>query len=120
LRSAANGNVVEAEARLPDLVLDASPDIVAALRDRALAPLRAETESSRSGLEATLLSWLRHRVAQIGIASELGVHPQTVRYRMNRLRQLFENELEDPEQRFALEPALRAKENAPNEDSRGA
>jgi hypothetical protein len=109
VRTADAGNVVEAEERLSDLVLEASPDIVEALRDRALRPLRAQTESSRARLEATLLAWLRHRGVQTTIASELGVHPQTVRYRMNRLRELFDNELEEPETRFALELALRAK-----------
>jgi hypothetical protein len=113
VRGADAGAVVEAEERLSDLLLEASPDIVAALRDRALQPLRAQTESSRARLEATLLAWLRHRGAQSAVASELGVHPQTVRYRMNRLRELFDRELEDPETRFALELALRAKAQAP-------
>ena len=46
--------------------------------------------------------------ARAAIAAELGVHPQTVRYRLGRLRALFGNALEDPERRFALELALRA------------
>jgi hypothetical protein len=112
VRIANAGEVVEAEGRLSDLVLEASPDIVAALQDRALWPLRAETDSSRARLEATLLAWLRHRGAQGAVASELGVHPQTVRYRMNRLRELFDNELEEPDTRFALELALRADARA--------
>jgi hypothetical protein len=115
VRSADPGNVVEAEVRLSDLLLEASPDILAALRDRALQPLRAETKSSRTRLEATLLAWLRHRGAQTAVASELGIHPQTVRYRMNRLRELFDNELDEPETRFALELALRAKAHAPKQ-----
>jgi len=118
VRSAHAGSVVEAEARLSDLLLEASPDIVAALRDRALRPLRAETASSRARLEATLLAWLRHRGAQTAVASELRVHPQTVRYRMNRLRELFDNELEEPETRFALELALRAEARTPTQRRR--
>jgi PucR C-terminal helix-turn-helix domain len=113
VRGADAGSVVAAEERLSDLVLEASPDIIAALQDRALRPLRAETESSRARLEATLLAWLRHRGSQTAVASELGVHPQTVRYRMNRLRELFANELNEPETRFALELALRAEARAP-------
>lgn len=115
MRSADPGNVVQAKERLSDLILQASPDIVAALADQALRPLRAETEASRARLEATLLAWLRHRGAQTAVASELGVHPQTVRYRMNRLRDLFENELDEPETRFALELALRARSLTPTE-----
>jgi len=81
---------------------------VAALRHRSLAPLRDETDASRARLESTLRAWLRHRGAQAAVAAELGVHPQTVRYRMGRLRELFGGDLDDPEARFALEVALRA------------
>jgi hypothetical protein len=104
---AATGHVAQAEEHLAQLVLEASPDIIAALRDQALAPLIAETPASRRRLAATLLAWLRHRGAQAAIATELEVHPQTVRYRMGRLRELFGGALEDPDQRFALELALR-------------
>jgi DNA-binding PucR family transcriptional regulator len=41
------------------------------------------------------------------VAATLGVHPQTVRYRMARLRELFGARLEDPEARFELSLALR-------------
>jgi DNA-binding PucR family transcriptional regulator len=80
---------------------------VDALRRDALAPLADETPASRARLEATLLAWLRHQGAQAAVAAELDVHPQTVRYRMARLRQLFGTDIEDPDKRFALELALR-------------
>lgn len=105
-RGAGAGVAIEAAAHLPALLLAQAPDIVAALRDRALAPRREETPSSRVRLESTLHAWLRHRGAQAAVAAELGVHPQTVRYRMGRLRELFGVDLEDPEKRFALELAL--------------
>lgn len=108
LGQASPGEMVEAEAHLADLALAASPDIVRALRDRALAPLDGETATSRARLESTLMAWLRHRGAQAAVAAELGVHPQTVRYRLRRLRELFGAALEDPDRRFALELALRA------------
>ena len=95
-----------AERRLAEIALRGAPE-VAALRRRLLAPLDGQTPASRARLEATLLQWLRHRGAQGAIAAELGVHPQTVRYRMARLRDLMGETLEDPEQRFALEMALR-------------
>jgi hypothetical protein len=101
------GSPVIAERRLAEIALRGSPE-VAALRARLLAPLDGQTPASRERLEATLLQWLRHRGAQGAIAHELGVHPQTVRYRMARLRELMGDGLEDPEQRFALEMALRA------------
>ena len=108
MRTAAAGQVIHAETHLAELVLEASPDILAGLRERALAPLMQETASSRARLEATLLSWLRHRGAQATVAAELAVHPQTVRYRLGRLRELFGADLENPDKRFALEIALRA------------
>jgi hypothetical protein len=111
-RTAADGAVVDAEDHLAELMLEASPDIVAALRDQALAPLAAESASSRARLETTLLAWLRHRGAQAAVAAELGVHPQTVRYRMGRLRELLGSGLEDPDMRFALEIALHVPQRA--------
>lgn len=99
--------LVVAEERLADIALGAAPEILEALRARLLAPLDGETPASRARLETTLLQWLRHRGAQSAVAGELGVHPQTVRYRMGRLRELLGEQLEDPESRFALELALR-------------
>ena len=37
------------------------------------------------------------------------MHPQTVRYRLGRLRELFGDALEDPDARFELELVLRAR-----------
>jgi DNA-binding PucR family transcriptional regulator len=42
-------------------------------------------------------------------AAALGVHPQTVRYRIARLRELFGAALDDPESRFELQLALRGR-----------
>jgi hypothetical protein len=104
---AAPAGAVRAEDRLADLALGAAPEIARALRSRALAPLAGETAASRLRLEATLRAWMRHRGSQGAIARELSVHPQTVRYRVRRLRELFGEALADPERRFELEVALR-------------
>jgi DNA-binding PucR family transcriptional regulator len=105
--ASADEPLVIAHERLAEIALGAEPEIVAELRARLLAPLDGQTPASRARLEETLLQWLRLRGAQGAIAAELGVHPQTVRYRMTRLRELLGDALEDPEQRFALEMALR-------------
>jgi hypothetical protein len=99
--------LVVAEQRLADIALRAAPEILAALAEQLLAPLAKQTPASRERLSVTLLHWLRHRGAQGAVAAELGVHPQTVRYRMARLRELLGDALEDPDGRFALEMALR-------------
>jgi PucR C-terminal helix-turn-helix domain len=102
-----DAELVVAERRLADIALRETPEVVSALRERVLAPLRDESERSRTRLEATLLAWLRHRGSQRAIATELAVHPQTVRYRLRRLREVFGASLEDPDRRFELEIALR-------------
>jgi DNA-binding PucR family transcriptional regulator len=104
---------VVAERRLAEIALGSAPEILAALRRHALAPLDGQTPASRERLQATLLCWLRHRGSNAAVAAELGIHPQTVRYRMTRLRELMGEQLEDPEERFALEMALRGGERLP-------
>ena len=70
---------------------------------------RSETELSRERLGSTLDAWLRHRGRTEAVAKALHVHPQTVRYRLARLRELFGTRLDDPDGRFELELALRAR-----------
>ena len=62
----------------------------------------------RARLAETLLAWLRHRGERGPIAAELNVHRQTVGYRVNQLREIFGDALEDPDARFELELVLRA------------
>jgi hypothetical protein len=75
-----------------------------------LGPLAEETPASRSRLEATLLAWLRRDGDVPAAAADLHVHAQTVRYRLARLRELLGDALDDPDARFELEAALRAKQ----------
>ncbi len=100
--------LIVAEDRLADIALSAGAEIVAALGERILAPLAGETKASRRRLEETLLAWLGHHGSQRAVAEQLGVHPQTVRYRVRRLRALFGANLEDPDRRFDMLMALRA------------
>jgi DNA-binding PucR family transcriptional regulator len=43
------------------------------------------------------------------MARALGLHAQTARYRLGRLRELLGNDLDDPDARFELELSLRAR-----------
>ena len=92
-----------------DLILRAEPRLTDGLARERLAPLDAETPLSSERLSATLLAWLRHGGDVRATADELFVHPQTVRYRLGRLRELFGPALEDPDARFELELVLRAR-----------
>jgi hypothetical protein len=102
-----------ADDHLTLLALHADPGLAAALADRGLAPLASVTGPARERLAETLRAWL-DRPGQIqAVAAVLGVHPQTVRYRLRQLRDLYGLALEDPEQRLALSLALRASSPDP-------
>ena len=96
------------------MVLGAAPEVLGQLADRVLAPLDGLTDGKRQTMEATLAAWLRHWGQRAPMAHELSVHPQTVGYRVGRLRELFGDVLEDPDARFDLELALRGRATVPH------
>lgn len=96
------------EDHLLDIVLHAEPGALADLTAHRLAPLDAERPASRERLAETLLAWLAHDGHRAAIGRELHIHPQTVGYRVGRLRELFGEALDDPQVRFELELVLRA------------
>lgn len=93
---------------LSRIVLGAEPQVMADLAARRLAPLQTLGETKRGVLEETLLLWLVHWGQRLPVAHALGIHPQTVGYRVAKLKDLFGGDLEDPEVRFELELVLRA------------
>jgi hypothetical protein len=97
---------LDTEERLPELVLRADEPALADLRAQALAPLADLTDSAREKLTETLRSWLLHQGRRDAVAAELFVHPQTVRYRMTQLRELYGARLEEPTTVLALVLAL--------------
>jgi hypothetical protein len=104
-----SGGLLLAERHKLSLLLGIDRRLARDVADTALAPLEAETELSRERLGSTLDAWLRHRGRTEVVAKALHVHPQTVRYRLARLRELFGARLDDPDARFELELALRAR-----------
>ncbi|GAB3065232.1 helix-turn-helix domain-containing protein [Intrasporangium mesophilum] len=100
------GIPIDSEQHLADLVITADPDALADLRAQVLAPLAELPPATRDRLSATLLSWLLHQGRRDEVAAELHVHPQTVRYRMGQLRELFGDTLGDPALVRALVLAL--------------
>ena len=99
---------LDTEARLAELVLLADGDALADLRQAVLAPLEGLTDSAREKLVETLRAWLLHHGRREKVAAELFVHPQTVRYRMTQLREIYGPRLEDPQTMFELTVALGA------------
>ncbi len=66
------------------------------------------TERARERMEETALAYVGHGGNAVAMASALHLHPQTVRYRIARLRELLGDRLDDPDARFELEIALRS------------
>jgi DNA-binding PucR family transcriptional regulator len=91
---------------LDAVIVHSSPALLGALRRQCLAPLDAFTESSRDRLVETLVAWLCHQGDRQRIAAALHIHPQTVRYRVARLREVFGETLETPAGRARLTLAL--------------
>jgi len=99
-----------ADDHLAELLLHgADPHAAADLAARVLAPLGELAPGARERLRTTLRAWVDQPGQVQRIAATLHVHPQTVRYRLAQLRELFGDALEDPQARFELALALRAE-----------
>ena len=87
---------VDTEQHLAELILGADARAMADLRLQVLAPLDGLRSPSADKLRETLRAWLIHHGRRDEIAAALFVHPQTVRYRMQQLREIYGDRLEDP------------------------
>ncbi len=106
----AGEGLVFAEERLTELLLFEGRDLVARLAERRLSALAGLTPRARERMEETALSFVQHNGNAAAMARALDVHPQTARYRLARLRELLGDQLDDPDARFELELALRARD----------
>ena len=97
---------VHAHEHLPALLVHRDPALLADHARAELAPLDELAPNARERLLETLEAWVAHPGRPTEIAGEIHVHPQTVRYRLKRLREIL-GEIDDPERRFALALALR-------------
>jgi hypothetical protein len=82
--------------------------LLADIRASTLRPLDSVGANQREKLVQTLRAYLDHEGRMDPTAHALGVHPQTVRYRVAQLRELLGAALEDPDRRLLLQVALRA------------
>jgi hypothetical protein len=107
----ANGSpgLVVARERAGELLLRSDPRLASELAVDRLAPLSGLSAGARERLTETLDAWLSEQGRLGQVAARLGIHPQTARYRLTRLRELFGDALEDPDERFWLAVALRAR-----------
>ncbi|MFJ9735737.1 helix-turn-helix domain-containing protein [Streptomyces sp. NPDC101171] len=104
------GGVVRCQDHLPALLLLRDDALLDAMAERRLRPLARVRFPQRERLAETLLALLRSGRGVAEVAARLAVHPQTVRYRMRQLDELFGDSLHDPDARFEIQLALRARE----------
>jgi hypothetical protein len=91
------------------LLLAASPQLTEDLVERRLGALKRMTPGGRERATATLRAWLDAHGDVSAAAEVLGVHPQTVRYRLNGVREASgDRALDDPAARLELALALHA------------
>lgn len=101
------GQVVRCEKHLSTVLVHSDDRLMETLRDRLMAPLRGLTVKQRERMLETLRAWLDTRGNVPDMAGQLGVHPQTVRYRMRQLELSLGDLLHDPTRRFEMELVLR-------------
>ncbi|MCX2971235.1 MULTISPECIES: PucR family transcriptional regulator [Streptomyces] len=104
-----SGGLLECTEHTEALVLLPPEELIDDLGRRLLAPLSECGPTHARRLAETLLAWLETRGGAPEVAARLGVHPQTVRYRLRQIREMWGETVDDPDQRFALELVLRAR-----------
>ena len=103
------GGLVRADEALTQLLLFENGGLVNRMAVRRLAALDPLTPKARRRMEETALAYVQQHGNAAAMARTLAVHPQTARYRVRRLRELLGEALDDPDARFELELALRAR-----------
>jgi hypothetical protein len=94
---------------LAAVVMLADEELARAFVQARLALLEELGGRERQRLLDTLEAWLDHQRHTPRVAAQLHVHPQTVRYRLAKLRELLGDQLEEADGRFELELALRLR-----------
>jgi uncharacterized protein YgfB (UPF0149 family) len=97
---------VFAEEHLDAIIVHRDARLLDALRKQTLAPLADLAPTVRQRLSETLASWLRHMGDRQAVAADLHIHPQTVRYRMTQLHDVFGPALDNPAARARMTLAL--------------
>jgi hypothetical protein len=103
-----DGRVIRCVRHRMTLLLAADPALAEELSRELLAPLMVEKSHNRLMLAETMLRWLEAGESAPALAVHFQAHPQTIRNRIHKLRDLFGAQLEDAEQRLALIVALGA------------
>ncbi|MGH3376304.1 MAG: PucR family transcriptional regulator [Actinoallomurus sp.] len=97
------------EEHLLTLWLMSDPQLIDELAQQQLARLAGMPAAKQKALTETLRVWIESWSTAADVGSQLHVHPQTVRYRLNQLKESLGERFTDPESRFGLEIVLRAQ-----------
>jgi DNA-binding PucR family transcriptional regulator len=92
-------------------------DLVSARGDKPTGPvaqLLAYDEEHNTNLVETLRAWLEAFGDVIAASTAMFVHPNTFRYRLRRLAEVGQLDLNDPEARFAAMLELRIVAPSPD------
>ena len=99
--------VIRVEDALTELLLFENRALVERLAAGQLAAFDSLSPKARRRMEETALAYVQQQGNAAAMARALGLHAQTARYRLTRLRELLGDTLDDPDGRFQLELALR-------------
>ncbi|MFF8596441.1 helix-turn-helix domain-containing protein [Streptomyces sp. NPDC015220] len=100
--------LIRCEDHLVTLWLLSDPPLMSQVAARELAPLDELPASRRDRLVETLRVHVSTRATAEQVGEILGVHAQTVRYRLRNLDARLGDRIADPDHRFALEAVLRS------------
>jgi hypothetical protein len=103
----AGEGLIVADQHATALLLHADGRLATEFAAARLAPLDELRPAVRARLTTTLAAWLDRQGRIDETARALGVHPQTVRYRLGQLREAYGVTLDDADARFELALALR-------------
>ncbi|WP_019632991.1 helix-turn-helix domain-containing protein [Actinomadura atramentaria] len=105
--------IVRCMDHVPTLVIFTAEDLIEHAAGARLAPLAGLSRVQHDRLSETLLSLLESNFNATEAGNRLHVHPQTVRYRLRHLEELFGEDLQDPGRCLELEMILHARHGGP-------
>jgi hypothetical protein len=104
-----DGGVVWCAAYMTQLLVFSDEELLLRFATGLLKPLDELNSAQQERLAETMLAWFENWGNATAAAQSLQVHPQTVRYRLRQINELFADDLKDPDKRLALEIALRVR-----------
>ena len=87
--------------------------------DRIVGPLAAYDKRHRSSLMQTIIAYFHHHGNVSQTADALYIHRNTLSYRLDRIQDLTGQDLENPDERLALQLALKLWQVRPETDASG-